>query len=198
MDINTVKKQWSELSTTIEEVDYSVSGYDYNVGLDGKRIRDFASLMLEEGFYLVDLMAVHVAPAIEVVYQFAHVELRCRVLARAFVAENGEIATISDIYQGANWHERETRDFHGVVFTDHPYLEPIILAEEDVDLKPLLKPEAKVKEVSAIRRQPPEAKPKPKAKPEVKAKPEAKVEEKKEAKPEPKVKPEATTSQEQS
>ena len=124
MDINKVKKQWQDLTTAIEDIDYSVSGHDYNTSLERDKVRDFAALMLEEGFYLVDLMAVHVSPAIEVVYQFAHFETRCRVLARAFVDDNCEIPTISDIYQGANWHERETRDFHGVVFVDHPYLQP--------------------------------------------------------------------------
>ena len=182
MDINKVKGQWQNLSTAIEDIDYSVSGHDYNVCLDREKVRDFAALMLEEGFYLVDLMAVHVTPAIEVVYQFAHFETRCRVLARAFVDDKGEIPTISDIYQGANWHERETRDFHGVEFVDHPYLHPLILAEEDVDLKPLLKEEANLKDVAAVRRQPPEPAPEPKAKPE----------------PKPEAKPEAVKSQEQS
>lgn len=166
MDINKVKKQWQSLSTTIEAVDYSVSGYDYSICLDRDKVRDFAALMLAEGFYLVDLMAVHVTPAIEVVYQFAHYATRCRVLARAFVDDKVEISTISDIYQGANWHERETRDFHGVVFVGHPYLEPLILPEEDVNLKPLLKAEAKLKDVDAVRRKPPEPKPEPKTKPE--------------------------------
>jgi len=166
MDINKVKDQWQNLSTAIEEIDYSVSGYDYSVCLERDKVRDFAAMMLAEGFYLVDLMAVHVTPAIEVVYQFAHFETRCRVLARAFVDDQVEIPTIADIYQGANWHERETRDFHGVVFVGHPYLEPLILAEEDVDLKPLLKDEAKLKDVDAVRRKGPEPQPEPKAKPE--------------------------------
>ncbi len=182
MDINKLKKQWQELSTAIEDIDYSVSGHDYNVSLERDKVRDFAALMLEEGFYLVDLMAVHVTPAIEVVYQFARFETRCRVLARTFVDDNGELPTISDIYQGANWHERETRDFHGVEFVDHPFLHPLILAEEDVDLKPLLKDEANLKDVDAIRRKPPEPAPEPKAKPE----------------PKPEAKPEAVKSQEQS
>ena len=158
MDIKAVKTGWKKLAKAIEDVDYAVFGYYYSVSLEQSNVRDFATMMLDNGFYLVDLMAVHVAPSIEVVYQYAHVETRCRVMARAFVDSNNEIATISDIYQGANWHERETRDFHGVVFTDHPYLEPIILAEEDVDLKPLLKTEAALKDVDVVRRKQPEPK----------------------------------------
>ena len=156
MNVNNVVQQWNSLTTSVEKVDYAVRGYDYNLSLAGAKLPDFAAMMHKEGFYLVDLMAVHVKPAIEVVYQFAHVETRCRVLARAFVDAKNEIPTISDIFQGANWHERETRDFHGVVFTDHPNLEPLILAEEDVDLKPLLKDEKNLKDVAAVRYQQPE------------------------------------------
>ena len=169
MDINKVVKQWNGLTTEVEKVDNAVSGYDYSLSLDGTKVPQLAAMMLQEGFYLVDLMAVHVQPAIEVVYQFAHFETRCRVMARAFVDANCEIPTISDVYQGANWHERETRDFHGVVFTDHPYLLPLILAEEDVDLKPLLKDEKKLKDVAGVRRQQPKpeaAKPKAAKSPE--------------------------------
>lgn len=156
MEVKSVVTQWQKLASTVEEVDYAVSGYDYSIALDGDKVPAFAALMLEEGFYLVDLMAVHVQPAVEVVYQFAHVETRCRVLARAFADAKGEMPTISDIFQGANWHERETRDFHGVVFVGHPNLEPLILAEEDVDLKPLLKSEKMLKAVADVRRQQPE------------------------------------------
>ncbi|MGD9848424.1 MAG: NADH-quinone oxidoreductase subunit C [Desulfuromonas sp.] len=158
MDSKQIQQKWQALGATVEPVDYAVSGYDFSVGLTGENLRAFAELMLREGFYLVDLMAVHVKPAVEVVYQFAHAGgQRCRVLARAFVAADGTLPTICDIFHGANWHERETRDFHGVVFSGHPNLQPLILAEEDVDLKPLLKDEKILKDVAAIRRQPPEA-----------------------------------------
>jgi NADH-quinone oxidoreductase subunit C len=69
---------------------------------------------------------------------------------RAVVDEECQIPTISDIFDGADWHERETRDFYGIVFSDHPYLKPLILAEEDVDLKPLLKKEADLKEMGEV------------------------------------------------
>ncbi len=154
MDVKQVIKQWKAISAAVEPVEYAVCGYDYDVAVAGAKVNELASIMLKNGFYLVDLMAVHVKPAIEVVYQFAHFETRCRVMARAFV-DNNEIPTISDVYQGANWHERETRDFHGVVFNGHPNLEPLILPEEDVDLKPLLKDEENLKDVGMVRRQQP-------------------------------------------
>jgi NADH-quinone oxidoreductase subunit C len=62
--------------------------------------------------------------------------------------------TISDIFDGANWHERETRDMFGVVFTGHPYLEPLLLPEEDADRRPLLKAEGELKTADKISAQP--------------------------------------------
>jgi NADH-quinone oxidoreductase subunit C len=48
------------------------------------------------------------------------------------------VPSISSIYPGANWHERETHDFFGIVFAGHPNLEPLLLPE-DADFHPLRK-----------------------------------------------------------
>jgi NADH:ubiquinone oxidoreductase subunit C len=49
-----------------------------------------------------------------------------------------EVPTITDIYAGANWHERETAEFFGINFTGHPHLVPLLLPE-DADFHPLRK-----------------------------------------------------------
>jgi NADH-quinone oxidoreductase subunit C len=38
--------------------------------------------------------------------------------------------TISDIYAGANWHERETWELFGIVFQGHPQLVKLLLPEQ--------------------------------------------------------------------
>lgn len=48
------------------------------------------------------------------------------------------IATITDIYVGANWQERETYDFFGVNFVGHPDLTRI-LNEDSMDYFPMRK-----------------------------------------------------------
>ena len=63
----------------------------------------------------------------------------CRVTIRTRVPRSKpEVPTISQIYPGANWHERETHDFFGIIFVGHPYLVPLLLPE-DADYHPLLK-----------------------------------------------------------
>ena len=50
------------------------------------------------------------------------------VLLRALAT--GPIATITDLYPGASWHERETHEMFGVDFTGHPNLVPLLLPPE--------------------------------------------------------------------
>lgn len=40
------------------------------------------------------------------------------------------LPTVSDLWFGANWHERETAELFGVVFDGHPNLAKLVLPEE--------------------------------------------------------------------
>ncbi len=183
MNVKAMQKKWLAIGAEVEETDYAKTGYDFNLNMTADNVHSLAELMLADGFYLVFVTAVHALPAIEVIYQFAHAgSSRCRVMARTAVKADGTVPTISDVYQGANWHEREVRDFYGVVFSGHPNLVPLILAEEDVDLKPLLKAEKGLKDISALRHMQASAEPEEKKVP-APAKKEPAVADKKTAKP---------------
>jgi NADH-quinone oxidoreductase subunit C len=55
---------------------------------------------------------------------------RHQLLLRTHVArEGGRIASLTDVWPGANWHERETFEMFGVVFDGHPNLVPLLLPE---------------------------------------------------------------------
>jgi NADH-quinone oxidoreductase subunit C len=53
-------------------------------------------------------------------------------------ASQPEIPTLTTLFAGANWMERETFEFYGIKFIGHPDLR-IILNVEDMDYHPLLK-----------------------------------------------------------
>jgi NADH-quinone oxidoreductase subunit C len=76
----------------------------------------------------------------EVIYDFARYDFDlCRVVIRTRVARTEPVVpTITGIYAGANWHERETHDFFGIKFSGHPHLIPLLLPE-DADFHPLKK-----------------------------------------------------------
>jgi NADH-quinone oxidoreductase subunit C len=149
--MDKVVNELRRLFPQVNEVDYRKRGYHLEVILNAGEVRGFAGVMRDHRFYLSFVSAVHLAPAIEVVYQFASYYAPCRVIGRTQVAEDGSIPTISDIYEGANWHERETKEMFGVLFSGHPYLEPLLLPEAATELKPLLKGEGKVKTAEQVR-----------------------------------------------
>jgi NADH-quinone oxidoreductase subunit C len=140
-----------KLSVPFKEMNGQKCGYQIEIAMQNDQVRAVAKCLLKQGYYLVFVSAVHVAPEIEMIYQFAHFDEPSRIKARVSAGETSRVPTISDIFQGANWHERETHDFFGVDFAGHPNLTPLILAEEDADLKPLLKDEKALKSLEAIR-----------------------------------------------
>lgn len=76
---------------------------------------------------------------IAVVYHLHSLIHNVRLRLKAYLPiENPSIPTITDIYVGANWQERETYDFFGVQFTGHPNLVRI-LNEDSMDYHPMRK-----------------------------------------------------------
>jgi len=148
------KKDFLHQRFDATETDYDQRGYHLEVVLDVNQVRKFAQTAYDLGFYIVFVTGLHVRPdegddkgcsGLEVVYQFARYDQLYRIKGRVSVPNTLEIPSISDIYQGADWHERETRDLYGVVFDGHPNMKPLLLSEEDPDFHPLLKEEEKLK-----------------------------------------------------
>ena len=76
---------------------------------------------------------------IEVVYDYTDFATGKRVAVRVRTArEKPELPTITAVYPSADWHERETHDFFGIVFRGHPNMTPLLLPE-DAKFHPLRK-----------------------------------------------------------
>ena len=93
--------------------------------------------------YLTVLGAVHYPEdkgrELAVVYHIHSLVNNFRIRLKAYISTNNpNIATITDIYAGANWMERETFDFFGVKFNGHPNLVRI-LNEDSMDYFPMRK-----------------------------------------------------------
>ncbi|MBW2406275.1 MAG: NADH-quinone oxidoreductase subunit C [Deltaproteobacteria bacterium] len=141
------------------DTDYHQRGYHLEVALDVNQVRKFAQTAYDLGFYIVFVAGLHVRSeegndqdnsGLEVVYQFARYDQLYRIKARVSVPKSLKVPSISDIFQGADWHERETRDLFGVVFDGHPNLKPLLLSEEDSNFHPLLKQEEKLKSLDEV------------------------------------------------
>lgn len=100
-----------------------------------------AQLLDQQGFAIDTVTGVDwlAAGEMEVVYDFFHPHAPVHVVVRTRVPRaNPELPTISAVFPGANWHERETHDFFGIRFLGHPDLSPLLLPE-DADYHPLRK-----------------------------------------------------------
>jgi len=53
-----------------------------------------------------------------------HLHLRTRV-----ASVDGRLPTLTDVWAGADWHERETFEMFGVLFDGHPNLVPLLLPD---------------------------------------------------------------------
>ena len=81
-------------------------------------------------------------PRFWVVYELLSTRHRHRLRVKVGADEpDPRVDSVTDIHPGANWHERETFDFFGIVFDGHPDLTRILLPD-DWDGYPLRKTES--------------------------------------------------------
>ena len=67
-------------------------------------------------------------PRFEVVYHLHSLELNQRVRVKCRLGgTNPEIDSVTGVWRGANWYEREVFDMFGIGFRDHPNLERILM-----------------------------------------------------------------------
>lgn len=122
--------------------DYAKRGVHLDVQCAPAQIVEAARLLDEAGFSLESISGIDwiKEEQMEVVYDYNRTDGQlCRVAVRVRIPRSEPIVpTVSDIFPGANWHERETHEFFGIKFEGHPYLVPLLLPE-DADFHPLLK-----------------------------------------------------------
>ena len=68
-------------------------------------------------------------PRFEMVYELATVDDSRHLRIRAKVSEDEEVPSATDIWAGADWHEREVWDMMGIRFSGHPNLKRILMWE---------------------------------------------------------------------
>ncbi len=94
--------------------------------------------------YLVDLTAVEYRDRerpLEVVYQLRALERKLDLRVKVELDPQGELAvdSVTPLWAGANWLEREVYDMFGVVFAGHPDLRRILMWETYAEGYPLRK-----------------------------------------------------------
>ncbi|HLP10002.1 MAG TPA: NADH-quinone oxidoreductase subunit C, partial [Opitutaceae bacterium] len=122
-------------------VDFAAKGYHVDLAIPAADIVAVAQRLYAAEFSLDTMTGVdwQKLEQMEVVYDFVHFANGLRLVVRCRVPRaNPELPSIAHIFQGANWHERETHDFFGIRFLGHPNLIPFLLPE-DATYHPLRK-----------------------------------------------------------
>ena len=83
--------------------------------------------------FLTDLCGIHYPDRglpLGVVYHLHNLTENKRIRIKAFVTVNDpKISTVTGLFSAANWMERETYDFYGILFGRHPNLTRILNVE---------------------------------------------------------------------
>jgi NADH-quinone oxidoreductase subunit C len=111
--------------------DPAKTGLSWSVFLASSDLLPAAKLLYRSEYFLEDVTAIDAKEGYLLVYHFDHMARPGRVALRVLVShETPEIPSISSVFQGAEWHERETTDFYGIAFSGNPNPVPLLLAPE--------------------------------------------------------------------
>lgn len=104
--------------------------------VDSKNLKSTILNLKNEGGYtiLLDITAIDylkypdVTPSrFAVIYILRDKNFKNQISVKTYVNDNTlEVDTISDIYQSADWGERETFDQYGIIFKNHPNLKRVL------------------------------------------------------------------------
>jgi len=131
-----------------EEIMEAQMSYDFPVFTVKKdKIVEIIQYLKEDpemGFqYLTDLCGIHFPNAkdheLGVVYHLHNLPKNKRIRLKLYTSiHDPSVPTLTSLFSAANWMERETFDFFGIVFKGHPNLKRI-LNVEDMNYFPLRK-----------------------------------------------------------
>jgi len=93
-------------------------------------LRDDPDLRFEFAMDLTGVDYLGEVPRFEVVYHLYSMEKKRRVRIKSRLhEEDPTIDSVSSVWPGMNWYEREAFDMYGIVFRDHPNLVRILMYE---------------------------------------------------------------------
>ncbi|MDR3437716.1 NADH-quinone oxidoreductase subunit C [Telmatospirillum sp.] len=115
----------------LAKCDPARTGLAWSVFLSSADLLPAVRLLYQAEYALEDITAIDAREGYLLVYHFDHMDRQGRLALRVLIPhETPEIASIASVFQGAEWHERETTDFYGIVFNGNPNPIPLLLAPE--------------------------------------------------------------------
>jgi NADH-quinone oxidoreductase subunit C len=130
--IEFIKNLKTELLSTIVEVQEFLSEVTLDVKKQG--LKALLSFLKESGYeVLMDLTGVdyiHPEKRTKVVYWLHNPHNFERIRVCLFVSRDEVIPSVTAIWKGADWYERELYDLFGVKFEGHPDLKRLLMPDD--------------------------------------------------------------------
>tara|TARA_B110000196_G_C20943757_1_gene565892 strand:+ start:96 stop:659 length:564 start_codon:yes stop_codon:yes gene_type:complete len=142
---NVIEKHISGVSITRVDDEEKMSKVDLIISINKTDIINlFTQLRKNENLsfdYLRCLTAVDLQDdGVEVVYQLYSMDTKFNLTVKSMLSNDDlNIESVTSIWRGANWHERETSEMFGIIFNNHPDPRNLLLPEDMLDVFPLRK-----------------------------------------------------------
>jgi NADH-quinone oxidoreductase subunit C len=121
--------------------DFNRTGLAWGLFLSIESLLPAIQALYDAQFFLEDISTLDAMDGFVIVYHLCAYEGPDRAALYVILShQDPKIPSISLLYSGALWHERETTDFFGIRFKGHPEPKPLLLPE-DMTGHPLLKEE---------------------------------------------------------
>lgn len=115
------------------------------VALNPSQLPDAAKLAKECGFMIMDVFGLdwltyrgHRGKRFTVSYNLYHLESNSRLFLRVALDDGESVPSVTSVWPGANFLEREVYDMFGITFSGHPDLRKLLTPDE-LDGHPLRK-----------------------------------------------------------
>jgi NADH/F420H2 dehydrogenase subunit C len=116
----------------IEEIPFV--GVDLAFKVDKNLIPEVCRFAKETPELSFDLLAcltcVDYIEHMELVYNLFSFTHKHKIVIKTSVPRDGEIDSVTPVWNAANWHEREIAELFGMTFKNHPDPRPILLPED--------------------------------------------------------------------
>jgi NADH-quinone oxidoreductase subunit C len=115
-------------------------GNETSLTVDASALLDVCRSVKDAGFnYPADITALDDGQTLRMVYRvYSIAENRYMVVSVLVPRKGGRVPTVSAIWRGAEWFEREVSELFGITFDGHPDPRPLLLPP-GIEGYPLLK-----------------------------------------------------------
>ncbi|MDR2301703.1 MAG: NADH-quinone oxidoreductase subunit C [Deltaproteobacteria bacterium] len=131
--------------------DFKRDGLVISAAIPDSSLTKLARGLRDDGYTLLDVSVLEAKEGFLVTYHFDDFNEPGRVALRVLAEkEDPAVPSLCSIFEGAQWHERESSDFYGVVFFGNTNPIPLILPDDFSGPPPLRKDDQDLAALSSL------------------------------------------------